>query len=281
MERFEPAIGMLMHNRDLGVAVIWSDFRIEGDKLYAKPSVNETRFPHLTQEIEDGFYKAASCGHIVAIEISEDPVLKLSGQTGPTVIKWFPREISIVDIPGNYNALAKLYDESNSLICDLSVSDYTESTNNEKIKKEMGKIELTDEHIQLLDLKDVTPASLSISLKDLKAKADRVDKAEQDLQALKDLTSEKEVEAIIEKGKLDKKLTNEVANLLAVQYKGNPSVLKTLVAAMPTQNLVTTTEDIPEKYKGKTFSQLYTSGELAELKANYPDFYKNLKEGGI
>ena len=120
LERFKPAIGFLMHDRESGIAVRWEDIRTEGGKVFAKPVVNTTKFPNLYQEIEDGFYAAASVGHIVAVELTDDPKYKLEGQTGPTVTKWFPRECSIVDIPGNYNAIAKLYDDKDNVLRDLS-----------------------------------------------------------------------------------------------------------------------------------------------------------------
>ena len=52
--------------------------------------------------------------------MTDDPVYQLEGQTGPTVLEWFPRECSIVDIPGNYNAIARLYDEADNLLHDLT-----------------------------------------------------------------------------------------------------------------------------------------------------------------
>ena len=122
LARFEPPIGFFMHNREQGVAVKWEDLVVRDGALYGKPVVDEIRFPDLPQQIMDGFYAAASVGHIVALEWSDEPNMKLEGQTGPTVTKWFPRECSIVDIPGNYNAVAqnKLFDEGGNVLLDLS-----------------------------------------------------------------------------------------------------------------------------------------------------------------
>lgn len=120
LDKYKPPIGFLMHEREKGVAVTWTDFRVEGNSLFATPIVNDTVFPDLAKQIEEGFICAASVGHIVALEVSEDPADMLPGQTGPTVKRWFPREISIVDIPGNYNALARLYDINDNVLHDLS-----------------------------------------------------------------------------------------------------------------------------------------------------------------
>lgn len=130
-------IGFLMHNRDKGVVVRWENFRIEGDKVFATPVVNlsHPEGQSIADQIENGFLNAASVGKIVCLAATNDPKLKLKGQTGPTVTKWFPREISLVDIPGNYNALANLYDEDDN---ELSLSDLTENLNNEMSKNALN-----------------------------------------------------------------------------------------------------------------------------------------------
>ena len=68
LDRFEPPIGFFMHDREQGVAVKWDDLVVRDGALYGKPVVDETRFPDLAQQIIDGFYAAASVGHIVALE---------------------------------------------------------------------------------------------------------------------------------------------------------------------------------------------------------------------
>jgi len=279
LDRYKPAIGFLMHNRERGVAVKWEDLRVDGDKLWGKPVVNTTAFPDLAQQIEDGFYDAASCGKIVALEWSDEPEMKIEGQPGITVTKWFPRDISIVDIPGNYNALANLYDEADNVLMDLS--DKKQVFNNNQNQNEMPDLNLTAEQKKLLDLKDdATPEQVGVVLADLVDKAKRTDKAEKDLADLKAETTTKEVNEILEKGMTDKKLTKDLADKLRTTYKENPTGLKDLINAMTAQKIVGVTEgeDIPEKYKGKSFDDLYVSGDLADIKINYPEFYKTLKK---
>ena len=67
LDRYRPPVGFLMHDRDRGVAVQWTDFRREGDALFATPIVNDTLFPDLAKQIEEGFINAASVGHLVAL----------------------------------------------------------------------------------------------------------------------------------------------------------------------------------------------------------------------
>ena len=112
-------IGYYMHGtlefpREQGVLVKWDDLRQDGDKVYGKPCINleHPRGERTVREIENGFLNAASVGKIVAVEISTNQADYLPTQEGPTVTKWFNRECSLVDIPGNYNALTDLVDEN-------------------------------------------------------------------------------------------------------------------------------------------------------------------------
>lgn len=270
LDRFTPAIGFLMHDREKGVAVRWEDFRIEEGRLYAKPVVNESKFPGLAQEIEDGFYSAASVGHIVALEYSDEPEYKLEGQTDVTVTKWFPRECSIVDIPGNYNALARLYDENDTLLHDL-----TDKT--ERIMEQNG---IKVEDLQLPNLKaDATMEQVTAVINDLKAKAERTETAEKQLAELKASMKKDKVNALLEKGKAERRLTQELADKLGRDYADSPETLEELIGAMPVQAVASEhTEDVPEELKGKTYRDLYLSGELEDVKKNYPDYYRHLKE---
>lgn len=282
-DRFNPAIGYLMHNREGGVAVRWVDFRIDGDKLFAKPVINTAKFPNLVDEIEAGFYDAASVGHIIALAYSNDAQMKLDGQTGITVTKWFCRECSIVDIPGNYNALAKLYDDTDTELMDLS--DNRINNNLKFEKKEMEQIVLTGAMVTGLNLMSgATQAEAEQALSDLVAKANKTDDLQTELDNLKAAQTKESVKAILKTGLDEGRITKELSAKLEVDYQENPDGLKELVASMPKQVRVTGDDKldlsaIPEKYRGKTYQDLYISGELASLKAECPEYYEQLKKG--
>lgn len=283
LDRFKPSIGYLMHKREGGVAVKWTDFRVDGDKLWAKPIINTANYPNLADEIEAGFYDAASVGHIVALEWSDDASMKLDGQTGITVTKWFCRECSIVDIPGNFNALAQLYDDNDSMLMDLT--DNRINNNLPKQKNEMEQIVLTGAMLTGLNLMaGATQPQAEKALADLVAKAKRTDTAEKELKDLKAEQVKASVASIIADGKKEGKLTNELAAKLEEDYKTNPEGLKNLVATLPKQTRVTGDDvadlsGVPEKYRGKTKTELYVSGQLESLKAECPDYYEQLMKG--
>ena len=286
-------IGFDMHTgREKGVLVRWEDLRVDGDKIYGKPVINlyHADGQKTVDEIEAGFKNAASMGKIICLAVSEDPKLKLDYQTGPTVTEWYPREISLVDIPGNHNALANLYDENENVIELADLADFE----NLKTKK-MSKVILTAAMLSLMDLSETaTEQEVSQKFQDLSVVAGKVPGLEKDLAdktnaltaaatELKDLkaaSTAKEVADIIATGKADKKLTVELADKLAAQFATNPEGLKDLVAVMPAQTIVTANLAAvdAEKYAGKKWDDLYASNELETIRTTMPDLYENLRK---
>jgi hypothetical protein len=106
-----------MHDRESGVVLKWEDLRIKGDVVFGKPVINlsHPRAQQTIDEVENGFLNAASVGHIVVLEWTDEATFKLPNQEGPTVTKWFNRECSLVDIPGNFNSYS-LFDKADNPI---------------------------------------------------------------------------------------------------------------------------------------------------------------------
>lgn len=131
-------------------------------------------------KVERGFLKACTVG-LADLEVSEDPMLMLPGQTGPTIIKCRLREISITAIGRNHNAL-RLYDRDGKVMelndktdTNLLLSDFIVSP---KITTNMSK-----KYLELLNLSDKATdadidAKVELLLSDKK-------KAEEDLEAEK------------------------------------------------------------------------------------------------
>ena len=71
----------------------------------------------------------------------------------------------------------------------------------------------------------------------------------------------------------------ELADKLGRDYADSPEALEELIGAMPVQAVASEhIEDVPEELKGKTYRDLYMSGELEEAAKKYPDYVKSLKE---
>lgn len=277
-------IGYHMHNREKGVVVRWEDFRQDGDKVFAKPVINlsHPEGQTIADQVESGFLNAASVGKIVVLEASNDPKLKLDGQTKPTVTKWFPREISLVDIPGNYNALANLYDKDDN---ELNLADLENFNIDIMSKNSIDAAKL----LTALNLGDDAAENEALeAIQNLIDKADKaddykdlIDEQKQEIKDLKAESTKKEVKSIIEKGQNDKKLTNELAAKLEADYAENPIGLQDLIDTLPAQ--VSVTEEIKggdeelAKYDGKSWDDLYSSDELETVRTKFPDLYTKLK----
>jgi hypothetical protein len=275
-------IGFMMHDREGGVLVKWEDFRTEGDKLYGKPVVNlsHPKGEDIASQVENGFINAASMGKIICLAASDDPKLKLEGQTGPTVTKWFPREISFVDIPGNHNALANLYDIDDN---ELNLADFVKPKN-----ENMSKILLAASLLTALNLSDnSTESEYNAVIQDLVDKAGKVDGLEKDLsdkktelETLKKASVTKEVADLLAKGLADKKLTKEVSDKLNVSFGDNPTGLKDLLDAMPAQ--VSVIDSLGDKtlsadLEGKSWDDLYACDKLENVRKQFPDLYEKLR----
>ena len=277
IERFNPPIGFLMHERDKGVAVRWEDFRTESGKVFAKPVINDELFPQLAQQIEDGFYNAASVGHIVALDVSDEGKYKLEGQTGPTVLKWFCRECSIVDIPGNYNAIAQLYDESDNLLHDLS-SNFITTGNMKNTDNTNTGVMVAIAALGLPDLKDdATAEDAVLAVKEL---VQRATDAENRLALVQDQLIASQIDGVLDTAIKERKITPATAEQLKADYKDNICGLKNLVEKLPAQSLISEQLKpcIPEHLRGKTFNDLYISGELETVKRDFPELYEELRK---
>jgi HK97 family phage prohead protease len=116
-------VGLFNHQRNddwsteyNGPIVQWKNLQKlkEGLQADAEFDTEDPKGKIIANKVEKGFLRGASVG-IRIIETSEDPKLMLPGQKYPTVTRCELREISIVDIPANPNALA-LFDEDDNRI---------------------------------------------------------------------------------------------------------------------------------------------------------------------
>lgn len=283
-------VGYIMHDRDKGVAVKWDDLRVEGDRVIGKPVINMAyaNAQLVIDSIENGFLNAASMGHIVALEVSDEAHLKLPGQEGPTVTRWYNRECSLVDIPGNSNAL-RLFDKNENEITlkQLSSLCALHDTN----KRPMKAIQLPAAQLSALKLSaDADEAAVIKAISDLAAQAGKVSRLETDLigsqKELSDLkaTHAKEaVDRILNDALSAKKCSVEMADKLKVKFTGDPAGLKDLVDTFQPYVALDkrTGNNNSKEYEmlaAKSFDELMNTGEMETVKAKYPDLYEEKRK---
>jgi hypothetical protein len=266
-------IGYEMHKRADGVLVRWEDLRLDGDNVYAKPviNLNHPKGQATVEDIENGFLNAASVGHIVALDMSDDPALMLPGQTGPTVTKWFNRECSLVDIPGNYNALV-LYDADENPI---NLSDFKKQ---KLTPHNIMEIKFTPAQLLAMNLSaDATEVVVAKAFNDLVAKAAKSEGLQTQLDNLSASVVTDKVTVILSDALAAKKITKEISDNLKADYKSNPEGLKKLVDAMPAYvPLSKKIEDqtASDEVKKLSWDELSDKGMLADLKADHFDLFK-------
>lgn len=285
IDRFKKnPIGYYMHFRGDGVVVKWEDLKIEGDAIVGTPVINmsNTRGQQTVDEIENGFLNAASVGHIVALEYSDDPSMKLPGQTGVTVTKWYNKECSVVDIPGNEDSLA-LYDEDGQII------KLFHNLNTQKTSPNMKQVILTAGALAVLNLKDdATSAVVDQTINDLVAKGNLSDqlKTERDtalgeVKKLKDAATEKSINDLVDGAHVAKKITaDQVPEYKSLAAGNFEAVKKILDAASPYQSIEKSLADGKEvnavelaQLIAKSGNELFLESRLDRLKELSEEHY--------
>jgi hypothetical protein len=294
-------IGFYMHDRNSGVVLRWEDLRVDGDTVYGKPVINlsNPKGQQLVDEIENGFLNAASMGEFVVLDYSMEPDMMLPNQTGPTITNWYNRECSLVDIPGNSNALCKLFDkEGNEVTLKSLMAGNTEALTNDKLNfGNMKQVTLTLNAAFYASVglaATATPAEIEAKLPLLMARADKATQLEIDnltltterdgyktkLDSLKATAVKKEVEDLLELAHDQKKITTEVRAQLAKDYAENPAGLKALVDGMGVYSSVVNQlkpdTKLMAKFEGKTWDELHQADLLPELKATNLELFKQM-----
>ena len=284
-------IGYYMHRREDGIALKWDDLHIEDDKILGTPVINLSngRGEQTCNEAENGFLNAASVGHIVVLEYSMDKEMMLPGQTGPTITKWYNKECSLVDIPGNQNALTLLYDaQENELnLADLNITlPLINVIQQITLKNLCAALQLaeTDEKTVAVAVQELVAKASNLELENKLLRSDKHELLQQ-IDEIGKVRTRFEVSALLERALEDKKITTELREKLAGDYAANPEGLKALLAAMPAYQSIA--ELLKNKQQDRTEAQWQwddydkndpAGKKLKELRANDPVRYKELFE---
>lgn len=285
-------IGYYMHVREDGVICLWEDLRVDGDKVFGKPVINlaNPKGEQAMNEVENGFLNCASIGQIVVLEYHVEPHPERPEESILTVTKWYNKEISLVDIPGNRGVLPQLFDINDQ---ELKLADLTSQFQNPTIMKQLT-IAPTPALMAMLpalaDNANVDAAAFLAAVQDLASRyqtacTDRdtykrdKEKAEKDLNDLQSATYEADLNGKLEKAMTDKKINAATKANLHSQYTGKVQDLKGLQTLLDgfqaTGSIIPNLKDGSE-FEGKTWDDLHKANKLPQLKSGDPELYKKL-----
>lgn len=280
MEEYKKIpIGYYDHNDEDGVLVRWEDFRVDGDKVLAKPTINlnHPRGQRTVEEIENGFVTSASVGRLVVLEATTE---MLNDEEVPVVTKWYNRECSLVGLPGNRNATIQMFDanEKEIQLSDLLKTEITMPENKLPVAV-LAALNLTDAN-------NVDAATAAI--KNLADKAAKADQYKTELDQLKANTSKLEVKDLLDKaqepGKT--KITNEMRTKLETNFDtrfgGKVENLKDYLDDLPVIPSVASKIKVEVNKEGaeyknladKSYEQMLEGGLADNCKQKFPELFK-------
>lgn len=283
-------IGYYMHIREKGVICRWEDFRIDGDTVYAKPVINLANplGEQTVSEIENGFLSHASVGMIVLLEHIVEPHPDDPNKSIITGTKWYNKECSPVDAPGNRSLLPVLLDANDNVI---NLSDLTSKI---QIKMDQVQLPITADLMQKIGLADNSKPNAAAITEGINNLATKVVNLEAENQKLKiekqaaekqaaDLTKEtlgKQVNDLLDQAVNDGKINVKVRARLAAEYENRPADLKDVIEDMDARALITPNlkqgEQVSDEFAGKTWDELYEADKIPDLKSKNPDLFKQL-----
>lgn len=284
-------VGLLNHN-DWDMPIVrWENIRISGVLILADAVFDEKdpKAVEVMGKVDRDFIRMASIGAWPPEEISDDPMLKIAGQTLPTVTKWTAREASIVTIGSNHNAMV-FYDRKTGDKIDLADPSSLISLMDTKKSNFNHKKTTMDELNQILSLADTaTPAMQAAAVRAIVADRDRLksenvtltdridtlNTAEKNKQKAEAITL---IDAAVLAGRLDAKGKDNFIRLFDADFESAKATLdaipqrRSITGQIETEKGANAVElaDIQKK----SWEELDKAGMLVKLKDNYPDLYE-------
>ena len=266
---------------------VWKDLKIEGEEISAMPEIDtDDEFAsRISKKFDKGHLRAASIG-IQILEWSDEPTMLVPGQTRPTVTKCKLREISIVDIPANKNAVV-LYDVDGVLV-DLSDDIALQQL---PILKQTVQTEMEDLKLLAVSLGLANTATLAeIQSRATALQALSVENAalKADLKTFKDAQADNrkaEIKSLLDKAVEENRVPQGQRGAYEKLFDADYDSAKSLLEALPKAVKLS---EFPAgakpgeagkfTYDGKTFSQLSkeSPATLASLKENDLETFKQL-----
>lgn len=297
LEEFRKNPVLFFAHRDYELPIgRWENIRVEGSQILADPvfDMDDPEAAKIAGKVERGFIRAASIGTWAPEEVSDDPALKLPGQTGPTVTKWTVREASIVAIGANHNAL-RMYDRTTGKSLDLEDRSTVLRLMDISVKNtDMKNLR------QILNLQDgASDADVEAAVQELQQENETLQQQNQTLESEKDAleqennTLKSEAEAAKQKQLSDQKaeaqrLVDAAIRDGRLHANGKDAFIALFDAdfeqAKATLNAIPRPKSVKAQleqngaglkdYTDKSWAELDRQGLLFKLKDEHPDLYR-------
>jgi len=267
----------------------WENIRIEDGKILGDPvfDMMDPQGADVAGKVERDFIRMASIGAWPPEEVSDDPLLKLPGQTLPTVTKWKVREASIVTIGGNHNALAFYDAEGNTIdLTDAGTVIKLVDTNNFQNMPFKKILQLADSATQE---EQVAAMRLILSDRDrLKTEnvtlTGRIDELNTSAKAKQKAESVELVDAAVKDGRLNASAKEGMLKLFDLDFAASKIALEAIPARQSISGRIETgtggsnATELADLQK-KDWNTLDKEGKLVLLKDKYIDLYKEKFKG--
>lgn len=254
-----------------------TNLRIDGDRLIGTPIFDETdEFAmKIKHKFENGFINMASIG-IDILETSQEPEMLLVGQVKPTVTKCKLREVSIVDIGSNDNAL--VIDTQPQ----LKVGDFFQLEFKPQINDGLIEIKQNENMTTQLDYKniavalqlaaDVTEAEIVARCKELKAENEKL--KEEAENALKEKI-QKLVNDAINDGKVS---ADKSQFYIDLAFKAGVETLEGVLSDLKKPTRPTDLINLSDKQEEKLpdWDECDKNGTLFNIKKNNPEMFQQM-----
>lgn len=290
LEEFKRNPVMFYRHNDYELPIgRWENIKVEDGRILADAvfDTEDEEAMKIKGKVDRDFIRMASIGTWAPEEYSDDPALKLPGQTGSTITKWTLREASIVAIGANHNAL-RMYDRETGKQIDLADSaTMLHLFDNSHKKNNMEKLR------NILNLADnASDADVEAAVEAVKQERDAAQQENNTLKKenkqLRDQAEQAETErknqqkteaaALVDAAVRDGRIEASGKDAFIALFDADFEKAKTTLEAIPHRKSVTAGIEQPSAqlydYASKSWDELDRAGMLVKLRDTNPTLWE-------
>lgn len=290
LEEFKRNPVMFYRHNDYELPIgRWENIKVEDGRILADAvfDTEDEEAMKIKGKVDRDFIRMASIGTWAPEEYSDDPALKLPGQTGSTITKWTLREASIVAIGANHNAL-RMYDRETGKQIDLADSaTMLHLFDNSHKKNNMEKLR------NILNLADnASDADVEAAVEAVKQERDAAqqenDTLKEENKQLRDQAEQAETErknqqkteaaALVDAAVRDGRIDASGKEAFIALFDADFEKAKATLEAIPHRKNVTESIEQPSAqmydYASKSWDELDRAGMLVKLRDTNPTLYE-------